>query len=268
MLVDLPDIGSMLDLIARWDQLRDEISHVDGPRTPLDHAVLLPPIPQPPRNLFCVGWNYPAHFDEGRDGSSRTVEEYPKHPTFFTKATTTVLGPHAPIPLHGRISAELDWEVELGVVVAEGGRDMTDVSARQAIFGYFVANDVSARDVQFRHGGQWFKGKSLDGTCPIGPWIVTADEIDLDEPLEITCRVNGAVKQRALISDMAFPVPEILRRLSEGMTLIPGDLILTGTPPGVGFSREPSEFLREGDVVESEIEGIGLLRNRVGTDGD
>lgn len=238
-----------------------------GPRLALDGLRLLAPIPFPRRNVFCLGWNYAEHRRESaaaRGGPGAAEAKLPDRPIFFTKATTSVAGPGQPIPLHPSVTSQMDWEVELGVVLAQGGADIPEGEALGRVFGYTVINDVSARDVQVAHGKQFFKGKSLDGTCPMGPWIVTADEIPDPQALRIACRVNGVEKQAGHTSDMIFGVATTLDWLSRGMTLLPGDIIATGTPSGVGFARNPPEFLKAGDLVQCEVEGIGVLENRVG----
>ena len=213
--------------------------------------------------MFCVGWNYLEHFEEGAKARPH-VQDMPAHPAFFTKAPTAVNGPFDPIPLHANVTEKLDWEVELGVVIGRGGRDIAEADAMKHIYGYAVINDVSAREVQRQHGQQWFKGKSLDGTCPMGPWIVTSDEVPDPHALRVTCRLNGVVKQDASTAQMYFRIPRIIAELSAGLTLEPGDVISTGTPAGVGHARTPPEFMRAGDVLETEVEGIGALRNRIG----
>jgi len=215
------------------------------------------------RNLFCVGWNYVDHFAEGAAVRGAGPQEIPDLPTFFTKATGTVIGPFDTIELHAAVTQSLDWEVELAVVIGRAGRDIGEDEALDHVLGFTVANDVSARNVQRAHGGQWFRGKSLDGTCPIGPWIVTPDELGALDGLAITCRVNGETVQSATLGDLHFGVPRIIAELSRGLSLEAGDVILTGTPSGVGFARTPPRYLAAGDVVESEIEGIGTLRNEV-----
>jgi 2-keto-4-pentenoate hydratase/2-oxohepta-3-ene-1,7-dioic acid hydratase in catechol pathway len=184
-------------------------------------------------------------------------------PTVFTKAQTSITGPFDDIPVDRNVTAQADWEVELGVVIGVSGRDIPRDRALAHVFGYTVVNDVSARDVQYGWGGQYFKGKSLDGFCPVGPWIVTADEIGDPQALTLRCRVNGVTKQEASTKDMIFPVDELVAQVSVGMTLPAGTLIATGTPSGVGFARKPPEFLQDGDVLESEVEGLGTLRNRI-----
>jgi 2-keto-4-pentenoate hydratase/2-oxohepta-3-ene-1,7-dioic acid hydratase in catechol pathway len=234
-----------------------------GGRTPLAGAQLLSPVEPLRRNLFCVGWNYLEHFEEGRGKRGTTETVIPERPTFFSKATGTLIAPGDPIEAHGAITETLDWEVELAVVIGRGGRDIAEADAPSHVLGYAVANDVSARNVQRGHGGQWFRGKSLDATCPIGPWIVTPDVLEPLERRAIRCRVNGELVQDATLGDMHFGIPTIIAELSAGLTLHAGDVILTGTPPGVGFARTPPRFLAVGDVVESEIDGIGALRNEV-----
>lgn len=225
---------------------------------------LLAPIPVPVRNVFCVGWNYPRHFEEGvgRRGGQET--EKPSHPNFFTKSTTSVIGPGATIPLHAGFTSQLDYEGELAVIIGRGGKDISEEEALSHVFGYSLANDVTARDVQHRTGVQWFKGKSMDGSCPLGPTVVTTDEIPDPQALRITCRVNGEVRQEAPTSIMVFSVARLISELSLAMTLLPGDILLTGTPPGVGWGMTPPRFLGPGDLVEVEIGQVGVLGNRVG----
>ena len=157
----------------------------------------------------------------------------------------------------------MDWEVELALVIGKAGRDIRPEDAYEHVFGYAVANDVSGRDLQFLDGGQWYRGKGLDTFCPMGPWIVTRDELGEARELRLEMRINGVVKQSASTSDMIFDIPATIASISAGRTLTPGDIILTGTPSGVGIGRTPQEFLQHGDVAEAMIEGIGLIRNRV-----
>ncbi|MCC7369609.1 MAG: fumarylacetoacetate hydrolase family protein [Chloroflexi bacterium] len=229
---------------------------------PLTSVMLLAPIPRSSRNLLCLGLNYRAHAAEGAALFGAPVAE-PAFPMFFTKAPTSVIGPGETIEIDTSLTSEPDWEVELAVVIGPGGRDIAKADAWRHVFGYTVANDISARDLQFRHGGQFFKGKSLDTFCPLGPWIVTADEFGDNPTLNISLRLNGVVKQASNTSKLIFDIPTTIASLSEGMTLESGDVILTGTPEGVGFARKPPEYLKNGDVVECEIEGIGILRNPV-----
>ena len=230
----------------------------------LSSVQVLAPIPRPRKNVFCVGWNYVEHFEEGAKMRVGPVQELPAHPTFFTKAPTAVNGPYDRIPLHPGVTEKVDWEVELGVVIGKGGTHIKESDALKHVFGYTVINDVSAREVQRKHGQQWMKGKSLDGHCPMGPWIVTADEVKDWANLDVITRVNGVVKQNSNTRFMHFKVPRIIAELSAGLTLEPGDIISTGTPAGVGHARTPPEFLKAGDLLETEVGGIGVLRNRVG----
>lgn len=260
------DAQDMISVIAAGEaavrQVR-EIATAAGDDLPLSSVTLTAPIPRPRKNVFCVGWNYLEHFKEGE--KSRThVQEMPAYPTFFTKSPTSVNGPYDPIPWEPAVMEKLDWEVELGVVIGTGGKNITESDAMKHVFGYTVINDVSCRDIQRRHGQQWFKGKSMDGTCPMGPWIVTADEVPEPGNLPVKCSVNGVVKQDSNTSYMYFKLPRLIAELSLGMTLEPGDIISTGTPAGVGHARTPPEFMKPGDVLDTEIAGIGKLSNRIG----
>lgn len=219
------------------------------------------PIPRPPRNVVCLAQNYAGHARESAKARGRELK-IPDVPVFFTKATNTVIGPFDPIPSHRGITSQIDWEAELGVVIGQRGVDIGRARALDHVFGYTVVNDVSARDLQLGHV-QFFKGKSLDGFCPMGPVIVTADEFGDPQTKRVVCVVNGVVKQDGHTSDMIFPVEAIVEWLSRGLTLEPGDVIATGTPEGVGMGRTPPEFLLDGDLLETEIHGIGRLRNQV-----
>lgn len=220
------------------------------------------PIPRPTRNIFCLGLNYAAHAIESAKARGRTPE-LPGAPVFFTKATTTMNGPFDEVPVDRSVTDQVDWEVELGVIIGITGKNIARADALRHVFGYTVINDVSARELQATHM-QWFKGKSLDGTCPMGPVIVTADEFGDPQAKRLQCRVNGVTKQDGHTSDQIFAVDVTLEWLSKGLTLEAGDIIATGTPAGVGIGRTPPEFLVKGDVVETEIEGIGTLRNTIG----
>jgi 2-keto-4-pentenoate hydratase/2-oxohepta-3-ene-1,7-dioic acid hydratase in catechol pathway len=224
-------------------------------------AVKLESPVQPRKNVFCVGRNYMGHAEE--IARARGTElKLPSVPTFFTKAPTAVVGPDATIHLDGTLSHEYDYEAELAVVIGRRCRNVPESEALGVVFGYTCLNDVTARDLQREHQ-QWFKGKSLDETCPIGPWIVSADEIPDPQALDIALRIDGVTKQRSNTSQMIFGVAQIIASLSAGLTLEPGDTIATGTPDGVGFARTPPEFLRDGVTMEVEIEGIGVLRSSV-----
>ena len=186
----------------------------------------------------------------------------PTIPVIFTKAPTTVTGPFDDIVVDRAVTQQVDWEVELGAIIGKTGRNIPKSDALSHIFGYTVINDVSARDLQQQHM-QWFKGKSLDGFCPMGPLVVTADEFGDPQTKQLQLRVNGVTKQDASTAKMIFAVDVIIEWLSKGLTLEAGDIIATGTPEGVGMGRTPQEFLANGDVLETEVEGIGTLRNRI-----
>ena len=221
------------------------------------------PIPHPRRNVFCMGWNYLTHFEEGRGRRGDQEEELPEYPTFFDKPTTTVIGPYDDIPFDPNFSEKIDYEAELAIVMGRAGRSIPAAEAMDHVFGYTVANDVTARDVQRRHGGQWLKGKGMDGSCPLGPWIVTADEIVDPQNLQVQCHVNGVEKQNSNTRFMVFPIARLVEELSLAMTLLPGDILLTGTPEGVGYARTPPEYLSPGDEVTVTVTGIGEITNRV-----
>jgi 2,4-diketo-3-deoxy-L-fuconate hydrolase len=233
-----------------------------GPTYRTDELILLAPVSTNGRCLFATGWNYRRHFAEGAATRGTDVEE-PAFPTFFSKPASTIIGPYDPICIDRAVSEQFDYEAELAVVIGRSGRGIKAEDAMGHVFGYVAANDVSARDVQRRHGGQWFKGKSIDATCPLGPWIVTADELPDLGAMRIECIVNGETRQEADISTMAFSIPRLIEELSQGMTLLPGDVLLTGTPAGVGSARQPPTWLADGDEVITRISGIGELRNRV-----
>jgi 2-keto-4-pentenoate hydratase/2-oxohepta-3-ene-1,7-dioic acid hydratase in catechol pathway len=219
---------------------------------PLGRTRLLAPIPRPRKNIFCMGRNYAEH-------AAERGAVPPEHPVFFTKAPTTVIGPEAAI-VHHALTQALDYEVELAAVIGRGGRDLTPGEALGHVFGYTILNDVTARDLQKNHQ-QWFKGKSLDTFCPMGPVLATADEIPDPQGLGIRLRVNGQTRQDATTGQMIFDVATLLSVLSAGLTLEPADILATGTPSGVGAAT--GAYLKAGDVVEAEVDGIGCLVNRV-----
>jgi 2-keto-4-pentenoate hydratase/2-oxohepta-3-ene-1,7-dioic acid hydratase in catechol pathway len=218
----------------------------------LARARLEAPIPRPARNVFCLGRNYQEH-------AAERGAEAPPHPVYFTKVPESVLAPGGKV-VHHACTKELDYEVELAVVIGRAGRDIAQEAALGHVFGYTVINDVTARDLQKRHG-QWFKGKTLDTFCPMGPVLVTADEIPDPQALAITLRVNGETRQSSHTSKMIFPVAECIAVLSQGFTLLPGDVIATGTPEGVGAAL--GKFLKAGDKLEAEVEKIGVLANQI-----
>jgi len=227
---------------------------------PLEGAKLLAPV-RPAKNVFCVGRNYMGHAEEVARASGRELK-LPNVPTFFTKAPTAIADPGATLHLSPAVSKEYDWEAELAVVIGTRCRDVSENEALDVIFGYTCLNDVTARDLQREHQ-QWFKGKSLDDTCPIGPWIVSADEVGDPQALDIAIRIDGTVKQSSNTASMIFNVRQIIASLTRGMTLEPGDVIATGTPDGVGMARTPPEFLGDGSTMDVEIAKIGVLHNVV-----
>lgn len=230
---------------------------------PIEQVSLMAPIPRPHRNVFCVGRNYMDHVAEGDRAQGKDTSELPKFPQFFTKAPDTVIAPGAAIPDHTAtgVTKWLDYEAELTLIIGKPGANISKEDALSHVFGWTIGNDVTGRDLQRRHG-QWFKGKSLDRSCPLGPWIVPADELDAAD-LAIRLWVNGEQRQSSRTSKMIFDVKEIIHQLSQGFTLLPGDVILTGTPEGVGYAMQPPQVLKDGDVVDIEIEGIGRLSNPV-----
>src|SRR5712692_2363894 len=257
----------MLDLLEHYDQGMRELDAIldkaggrpfsevktfteIGAVHDLSDVQLAAPIPRPRKNIMCLGWNYAEH------------AQAPEYPVIFTKAPTTVNSPYGNIIIDPQVSEEIDWEVELAVIIGNGGKNIPEEHALSHVFGYTVLNDVTARDLQSRHK-QFFKGKSIDGYCPMGPWIVTVDEIEDPQRLAVRLRVNGITKQEGNTNMMIFPIRTIIAILSRGMTLEPGDIIATGTPSGVGFTRNPPEFLKAGDVMETEVEGVGMMRNMV-----
>ncbi len=237
-----------------------------GSLAPACHAAadvtLLAPIPQPRKNVFCVGRNYAEHIAEGNRAQNIT-DGVSSHPVFFTKPLTAVIGSGAAVPIFPKVSTSIDYEIELAIVIGKAGRDIAREDAFDHIFGYTILNDITARDVQRRHGGQYFKGKSMDGSCPMGPWVVTADEVPDPHALRLVLTVNGEERQNGSTASMIFDIPALVASLSEGLTLEPGDIIATGTPSGVGYAMTPPQFLKDGDVVVCEIEKLGRLVNPI-----
>ena len=231
---------------------------------PLDQVTFDAPVRRVNRDILCTGWNYWDHFEEGygkRGGQD--PQERPAHPTFFTKGPHAIVGPTDPIAVDLELAEAWDYEVEIAVIIGTQGRSIPAERAWEHVFGMCVANDMTARDIQRQHGGQWFKGKSIDATMPIGPWVTTMDAIDDPAALELRCLLNGQVLQQARVGQMAFDIPTLIAELSWGMTLYPGDVLLTGTPAGVGYAREPQILLQPGDVLVSEVVGLGRLHNAV-----
>ena len=257
--------GSLAELIASGPAglaAARRAAEAGSGRIPADRVRLLAPLPRPAKNVFCVGRNYAEHIAEGERAQNVKIG-VTEVPVFFTKPPTAVIGPGAAVPLFPHLSTQIDYEVELAVVIGTAGRDIPPERALAHVFGYTIVNDITARDVQRRHGGQYFKGKGLDGSCPMGPWIVTADEIPDPADLVIRSRVNGELRQDSTTAAMIFDIPTLIASLSAGLTLEPGDVLATGTPSGVGYAMDPPRFLADGDVVACEIEGIGVLENPV-----
>ncbi|SDH72116.1 fumarylacetoacetate hydrolase family protein [Variovorax sp. OV700] len=232
-----------------------------APAVNLDDVVLDAPLPKPRRNLWCVGRNYHAHAKElaasvFKDNAAKTDE----WPIVFTKVPECVVGPHDDVLVPSEVSTQIDYEAELAVVIGKGGKNIMRSAAMSHVFGYTVVNDVTARDVQMRHG-QWDLGKSFDTFCPMGPWIVTADEFD-GTKTRVRCWVNGELRQDGPTENMIFDIPMLIETVSRGITLYPGDVIATGTPAGVGMGMSPPRYLRAGDVVRVEIDRLGAIENK------
>ena len=255
------------DLHVLIDGAADAMAYVrralrTAPRLAADEDSLLAPLDRFRRDVLCTGWNYLDHFHEGAGRREGQDVDLPQHPTFFGKSPHTVIGPRDPIAFDERISTQWDYEAELALVIGRRGRSIPGSSAADHVWGYLLANDISQRDLQRAHGGQWLKGKSIDRTMPIGPWIVTADEVEPTD-IRLRCIINGELMQDASTGAMAYPIPTLIEELSFGMTLDVGDLVLTGTPSGVGNARDPRRFLQSGDEVIVSGTGLGELRNVV-----
>jgi 2-keto-4-pentenoate hydratase/2-oxohepta-3-ene-1,7-dioic acid hydratase in catechol pathway len=269
-LVD-PDAGTVAALDLTVAQACQGVTAVIGmkalPRTlspvALSQVTLDAPIPRPARNIFCVGKNYHAHAAEfaasGFD-SSAAAGVVPAHPIIFTKVPECVVAHHTPVEIDAKVSTAIDYEAELAVIIGTGGRGIRRDDAMAHVWGYTIINDVTARDLQGKYS-QWLIGKSQDTFGPMGPWAVTADELDLATD-GIRCWVNGDLRQNSQFSQMIFDIPTLIATLSEGVTLYPGDIIATGTPAGVGIGHSPPVYLKAGDVVRIEVDGIGSLENR------
>jgi 2-keto-4-pentenoate hydratase/2-oxohepta-3-ene-1,7-dioic acid hydratase in catechol pathway len=258
-------VTDMTALIERFHEVKDALVF-DTQAIPFAQIRLAAPIPRPRRNVLCVGKNYFDHAHEftrsGFDSSaSKPADAIPTAPIFFTKMPETVVasGERVGFPADG--SNQLDYEAELGVIIGKGGQGISKANAMDHIFGYVIINDLTARDLQAKHK-QWFLGKSFDTSCPMGPWITTADELD-GANLNVKCWVNGELRQNSNTKDLIFDIPTLIETLSAGMTLLPGDVIATGTPAGVGIGFTPPRFLQSGDVVDIEIDGLGRLSNQI-----
>ena len=237
------------------------LPEASGPAVKLADVVLDAPLPKPRRNLWCVGRNYHAHAKElsasvFKDNAAKTDE----WPIVFTKVPECVVGPYDDVLVPSEVSTQIDYEAELAVVIGKGGKNIARAVAMSHVFGYTVVNDVTARDVQMRHG-QWDMGKSFDTFCPMGPWIITADEFD-GTKTRVRCWVNGEMRQDGPTENMIFDIPTLIETISRGITLYPGDVIATGTPAGVGMGMSPPRYLRAGDVVRVEIDRLGAIENK------
>lgn len=263
----LPD--TMLDFIAAGaaalEKARAALA-ADGARIALADVHLLAPIPRPRRNVMCIGKNYRAHIQELQRPSSTIAtnrkDSVPEKPIFFTKATSSVIGPDAPIPASQDPTATTDYEGELAVIIGLGGRGIPRDAAMRHVFGYTILNDVTSRRLQADHQ-QWFLGKSLDGFCPMGPAILTADAVADVTQLRVQTWVGDELRQNDTIASLIFDIPTLIETLSRTMTLEPGDIIASGTPAGVGMGFQPPRYLQKSDRVKIQIEPIGTLQNPV-----
>ncbi|MBK0391664.1 fumarylacetoacetate hydrolase family protein [Ramlibacter algicola] len=264
--LDLPPEAAALGALAVVElQAQGRPMPATGAPVAIDAIQLTAPIPRPRRNIFCVGKNYHAHAKEfagsGFDSSAKAGGDIPSVPIFFTKVPESVIGPTDAIVVPKEVSTAIDYEVELTVIIGKGGKGIRKQDALSHVWGYTVVNDVTARDWQQRHL-QWLLGKSFDTFCPMGPWLVTADECD-GTNTRVRTWVNGELRQDAVTPDLIFDVPTLIETLSAGITLYPGDIIATGTPVGVGIGFKPPKYLQPGDVVKMEIDGIGVIENPV-----
>jgi 2-keto-4-pentenoate hydratase/2-oxohepta-3-ene-1,7-dioic acid hydratase in catechol pathway len=257
--------GAVLALIAAGQSARSDWAAKDGPRVPLSEVRLMAPIPEPRRDIFCVGKNYYAHAAEfhksGFDSSAK--EQVPSAPVIFTKATTSVVGPGDTVRGSIDPTATVDYEGELAVVIGKRASGVSKAEAMDHVFGYVIVNDVTSRELQKRHN-QWVIGKGCDTFCPMGPWIATADEVGDPTRLEVTTEINGELRQQAMVSELIFDIPTLIECLSQTITLLPGDIIATGTPVGVGIGFTPPKYLRPGDHMRVAITGLGVLENPIG----
>ena len=251
-----------LGILALIDQIGSRPTPTLSP-IPLSEVDLEAPIPHPRRNIFCVGKNYHAHAQEfSRSGfdSSPASSIIPKEPIIFSKVPETVVATFSKVIIDPKVSSAIDYEAELAVIIGKGGKGISKEDALDHIWGYTIVNDVTARDLQKKYS-QWLIGKSQDTFCPMGPWAVTKDEFN-PKDAGIRCFVNGEIRQNSKISKLIFDIPTIISALSEGITLMPGDIIATGTPEGVGVGFNPPKYIKDGDVVLIEIDGIGSLENQ------
>lgn len=258
-----PDMNTLIETASLSD-LRSAADAAErtGASVPLDAVELLAPIPRPRQDIICLGMNYRAHLEEAARYNADAFEKQKPVAVYFSKRVTEAVAPGGDIPRHAGLVERLDYESELAVILGKTARNVKAAEAGECIFGYTIINDVSARDVQTGHK-QWYFGKGLDGFTPMGPWIVTADEIPFPPALDIGSTVNGEVRQKSNTALFLTSIQEVLEELSAGMTLLPATIIATGTPAGVGMGFDPPKFLKTGDVVECTIQGIGSIRNTV-----
>lgn len=261
--LDYPDMNTLIETASPAD-LRSAASAAEraGVRVPLAEVELLAPIPRPRQDILCLGMNYKDHADEAAQYNAEAFTKEKPVAVYFSKRVSQAVAPEGDIERHAGLVERLDYEVELGVILGKAARNVKAEEAGDYIFGYTVINDVSARDVQTSHK-QWYFGKSLDGFTPMGPCIVTADEIAFPPALDISSTVNGEPRQHSNTRLFLTGIPALLEELTAGMTLLPGTIIATGTPAGVGMGFDPPKFLQSGDVVECTIQGIGTIRNTV-----
>ncbi|MDD4802442.1 MAG: fumarylacetoacetate hydrolase family protein [Syntrophomonas sp.] len=260
-------ISSMLELIETMNkelmhQLDKAVTDLQYRRIPLNSIKLLAPIPNPKRNIFCLGKNYAEHARE-IEATKISDTGIPEYPVYFTKTANPAIADGDNIVFSDAVTGQVDYEAELAIIIGKKGTNIKPEEAEDHIFGYTIINDISARDLQVKHK-QWFKAKSLDTFCPMGPVIADKREIPFPVDLKIQSRINGELRQDSKTGKMIFSIPHIVSDLSQGLTLIPGDIISTGTPSGVGMGYKPPRFLTEGDIVECYVEKIGKLTNRVG----
>ncbi len=256
--------GGILALVAAEPALLERARAVAEQAPAVEEAVLCAPLPRPAKNIFCVGKNYREHAAEfaGSGFDATAKEVVPEAPVVFSKPPTCVIGPGEAIPSHLDPTGSVDYEGELAVVIGRAGRGIRKADALSHVFGYTVVNDVTARTLQHKHR-QWILGKGIDGFCPMGPAILTADEVPDPGALRVLTHVNGEKRQDAPVSDLIFDIPTLIEVISAGITLEPGDIIATGTPAGVGIGFDPPRFLKPGDTVRIEVPGIGVLENPV-----
>ena len=270
LVINLTDAGlpgSLISLIEQGDQGFKNAAELENANKtiPLSEVELLAPIPFPKRNVICVGKNYYEHskeFEKSGFDSTSGGQTIPDAPVIFTKATTSVIGPNKPIPASSDPTNSTDYEGELAIVIGKTGYKIPPSDVLEYICGYTIVNDVTARNLQQLHK-QWFLGKSLDGFCPMGPTFVSSDEIEDPTQLSVSTWVNDELRQQASVKDLIFDIPTIVSTISSVITVVPGDIIATGTPAGVGIGFTPPKFLNPGDVVAIEINPIGKLTNPV-----